>query len=146
MLRSFRQEYFLFFIFLLLRYVLLCRNLRIVCCRVCCQGQICEKKEEADLCFDRRLLYLLIDDRSASSKLHENLLLNTALQVVKALDFLSQKHLVLRDVTTYNMIYVLTKDEHGVTKDITVKIADLGLTHQYKNDDYYANPNIRRRK
>lgn len=96
--------------------------------------------------FDRRLLYLLIDDRSASSKLHENLLLSIALQVVKALDFLSQKHLVLRDVTTYNMIYVLTKDEHGVTKDISVKIADLGLTHQYKNDVCYANQDIRRRK
>ena len=96
--------------------------------------------------FDRRLLYLLIDDRSASSKLHENLLLSTALQVVKALDFLSQKHLVLRDVTTYNMIYVLTKDEHGVTKDISVKIADLGLTHQYKNDVCYANADIRQRK
>ena len=84
---------------------------------------------------DRRLLYLLIDDRTASCKLPPAVLLSAALQVVKALLFLDSKRFVLRDVTTHNMIYILEKDEDGVTTSISVKLADLGLTHQYKDGD-----------
>lgn len=97
---------------------------------------------------DRRLISLLIDKRTHQHWMNSIILLQAALQIVKALVFLAQKGIALRDVTTYNMIYVIREDKHGRVKEIQIKLAHLGLADAYMDcsSDAYENREIRTRK
>ena len=95
---------------------------------------------------DMRLLLLLVDDRSFSPRLNTFHLLRMALQIVNALTFLDRRCLTLMDVTSHNMVYNLKVDDNGVIQDVLVKIANLGLTHRYKHEESYDNPEVRPRK
>lgn len=97
---------------------------------------------------ERRLISLLIDRGKHERWLSHAVLLHAASHVVKALTFLAEKDIALRDVTTFNMIYVAKEDKHGKVKDVLVKLADLGLSNKYMQSgaDVYENRGIRTRE
>nr|KAG5686930.1 hypothetical protein BaRGS_018919 [Batillaria attramentaria] len=91
---------------------------------------------------NKRLLCLLLDSREKKHWLSMTSLLNAACDVTAALTFLAERNIALRDVTTFNMICVT--GPRGVVTRRSVKLADLGLSHEFCSESPYDNPEIRR--
>ncbi|KAK7504203.1 hypothetical protein BaRGS_00004507 [Batillaria attramentaria] len=95
--------------------------------------------EDASEC---RLLSLLLDRRVSQRWIQPAPLLMAALDIIYAIRFLAEEHIALRDITTYNMVYAVKGEGEDV--GITVKLADLGLSHEYcAETDTYQSQEVR---
>ncbi|XP_076457847.1 uncharacterized protein LOC143291709 isoform X1 [Babylonia areolata] len=88
-----------------------------------------------------RLLNLLLAHRRAEKWLPESTMRETCSQVISAFIFLSKQNIDPCGVTCYNTMVLPESETSGslcsvlTSKGFTVKLTDLGLAHQFRDDD-----------
>ncbi|XP_070203752.1 uncharacterized protein [Littorina saxatilis] len=90
----------------------------------------------------RRLLSHLLNQRSSESPLSSSEQVAIMHGVIEALKYLYSHRIDPRDVTAYNMVVELGTENCDVTQcsgvchhNLVVKLADLGLAHEYRHKD-----------